>query len=97
MACSKQTHRVVDISVSGALLETDGEIPIGQLLELDLALDSTRRACVVAKVVRVQEPAWGVVGGVGVVFTQYDGDSVDVIQQYVTAEDAMAESAIQLN
>jgi len=97
VACSRKTHRVVDISVSGALLETDGEIPIGQLLELDLELDTTRRACVVAKVVRVQEPAWGVVGGVGVVFTQYEGDSVDIIEQYVTAEDTIAESTNRLN
>jgi hypothetical protein len=94
---SRQAHRVVDISVSGALLETDGEIPIGQLIELDLVLDTTRQARVVAKVIRIQEPAWGVVGGVGVAFTQYEGDSVSVIEQYVTAEDATAEATSRLN
>lgn len=82
----KKTHRVVDISVSGALLETDGEMPVGQLLELDLSLDERTRARVTGKVVRVQEPQWGLVGGVGVAFTQYDDDSKNIIEKYVNAD-----------
>lgn len=82
----KRTHHVVDISVSGALLETDGEMPVGQVLELDLDLDGRTRARVTGKVVRVQEPQWGLVGGVGVAFTQYDADSRSVIEQYVNAD-----------
>jgi hypothetical protein len=82
----KRTHRVVDISVSGALLETDGELPVGQLLELDLKLDDRSRARVTGKVVRVQEPQWGLVGGVGVAFTQYNADSRSTIEAYVNAD-----------
>jgi hypothetical protein len=82
----KRTHHVVDISISGALLETDGEMPVGQLLELDLSLDDRTRARVTGQVVRVQEPQWGLVGGVGVAFTQYDADSQSIIEEYVLAD-----------
>jgi len=81
-----KVHKIVDISVSGALLETDGEIPVGQTLELDLCLESGGTARVTAEVVRVQPPGWRRTGGVGVKFTEYREDAQDAIQEYVEAD-----------
>lgn len=83
-------HHIVNISVTGALLETEREIPVGQLLELELELDNDTTARVTALVVRVQPPAWGLVPGVGVAFTRYDGTSRDVIGRYVDADTGAA-------
>lgn len=80
---SGQTLRIADISVSGALLETFGEIPEHQLLDLNLTLANGRSCRVTAKVVRIQYPQWGRVGGVGVAFTRFTGDSQAVLEQYV--------------
>ncbi len=82
----QETHRIADISVSGALLETTRPIPIGRSLDLDLVLDHEAVAHVTAEVVRIQEPAWGRVGGVGVAFRSYGGDSHEVIERYVEAD-----------
>jgi len=62
--------RISDISVTGAFLESYGEIPIGHEMELDLRLESGSSVRVLAKVVRVQYPDWGRTGGVGVTFTE---------------------------
>lgn len=85
----KRVHRLVDISVTGALLETDGEIPVGQLLELDMKLDDSTEAHATARVVRVQYPEWGLAGGVGVAFTDYDADSRNIIESYVDDDDTV--------
>ena len=83
---SQQPLRIVDISLTGALLETFGEIPENQMLDLELALDNGRRIRVGAKVVRVQHPQWGRVGGVGVTFTRFEGDSYEVLQDFIEAD-----------
>jgi hypothetical protein len=80
---SGQTLRIADISVTGALLETYGEIPEHQLLDLVLDLEGGRRVGVTAKVVRIQYPQWGRVGGVGVAFTRFEGDSRDVLERFL--------------
>jgi hypothetical protein len=80
---SGQKLRIADISLTGALLETFGEIPEHQLLDLDLELEGGRSARVVAKVVRIQYPQWGRVGGVGVAFTRFAGDSQSVLANYL--------------
>ena len=36
-------YRIIDISVSGALLQTEGELPVGNVFELTLQLEDTRR------------------------------------------------------
>lgn len=85
-ACSArpgQPFRIVDISLTGALLETFGEIPEQQILDLDFALENGRRIRVTAKVVRIQHPQWGRVGGVGVVFTRFEGDSQAILERYL--------------
>jgi len=80
------TLNIADISASGALLETEGELPFGQLLSLNIELENGAAAWVTAKVVRVQQPDWGKVGGVGVKFTNFDGRSEEIIRDYTGAE-----------
>lgn len=79
-----RTLRIADISVTGALLESFGEIPEGQLLDLDLALENGGRVRVTAKVVRIQHPQWGRVGGVGVQFIRFEGDSVSILEEFLS-------------
>jgi hypothetical protein len=86
-ACSVdpgRTLRIADISVTGALLETFGEIPEGQLLDLDLALENGHRVRVTARVVRIQHPQWGRVGGVGVQFIQFEGESQSILEEFLS-------------
>jgi hypothetical protein len=63
---------VVNLSATGALLATAAPIALGSTLLMWLVLD--RHAIPThARVVRVQEPGWGVAAGCGVIF-QYDSD-----------------------
>jgi patatin-like phospholipase/acyl hydrolase len=78
-------HRIVDISTSGALLETKGEIAIGTPIDLDLHLEGGVTARVAARVVRLQQPRWGQVGGIGVRFTEFREGSRAAIESYVTS------------
>ena len=80
---SGQTLRIADISLTGALLETYGEIPQHQLLDLELSLETGRNIRVTAKVVRIQYPQWGRIGGVGVAFTRFEGDSYANLQHFI--------------
>ena len=82
----KNMLKIVDISASGALLETQGEILHDHLLTLDLDLEAGYVARVTARVVRVQYPEWGKVGGVGVRFTSFDGNAEQVIRKYVNED-----------
>jgi len=82
----EQTLRIADISLTGALLETFGEIPENQVLDLDLALENGAHVRVTAEVVRMQYPQWGRVGGVGVRFVRFEGDSKAVLARYIEAE-----------
>jgi hypothetical protein len=83
-----QPLRIADISLTGALLESYGEMPENQMLDLELALDNGRRIRVAAKVVRVQHPQWGRVGGVGVQFTRFEGDSYAILEQFLEGDPA---------
>ena len=62
---------VYNICPTGAFLETKGPVPLGCELDLELEIGG-RKARVRALVVRVQEPSWLDVGGVGVRFIQPD-------------------------
>jgi CheY-like chemotaxis protein len=64
--------QVVNLSATGALLATAAPIALGSWLLMWLVLD--RHAIPThARVVRVQEPGWGVPAGCGVIF-DYDSD-----------------------
>jgi len=58
-----------DLSVSGAFLETQGPIPVGTEVQLALILGDETVA-VRARVVRIQEPSWANVAGVGIRFDE---------------------------
>jgi len=79
----KMDLRIVNISVTGALLESSGEMPIGQVLDLDLRLDDGALVSVTARVVRVQYPDWGRIGGVGVAFTSVPEASAAALAAFV--------------
>jgi hypothetical protein len=79
-----QGHPIVNISVTGALLETaQHDLPVGRDVNLRLILDDNHLAEVVARVVRVQQPDWNRPGGVGVAFLQFLRDSQKIIEDYV--------------
>jgi len=82
----KQELRIVNISVTGAFLQTRGRLPIGQLLDLDLRLDDGAVVTLTASVVRVQEPDWGRIGGVGVKFTQVPPPSRALLEAFVESD-----------
>ena len=71
-----------DISTSGAFIETRGPLLIGSELHLEIIFgkESVRTR---ARVVRVQEPSWMHVGGVGVIFTEIDAVSRRVLEDFV--------------
>ena len=86
----KDELRIVNISVSGALLETPGEIPVGKTLELDLRLDNGIVISVTACVVRVQQPDWQRTGGVGVAFTSVPEESARALKAFVELDSRAA-------
>jgi hypothetical protein len=97
LAGPRRVLKIADISMSGALLESYGEIPEGQLLDLDLALEDGSRVRVSARVTRNQHPQWGRTGGVGVAFLHFEGDSRDHLARYIdAAAEAGSESEREL-
>ena len=76
----------MNISITGAFLQTRGRLPIGQLLDLDLRLDDGTVVSLTASVVRVQEPDWGRIGGVGVKFTQVPAPSRALLEAFVESD-----------
>ena len=73
-----------DVSITGAFLETSAPIAVGAELELALVF-GTAVIHVSARVVRVQEPAWGQVAGVGIEFMRFGGDSQKFLENYIAA------------
>jgi CheY-like chemotaxis protein len=71
-----------NVSITGAFLETKAPIPISTELHLALSLGSAR-GDVKAEVVRVQEPSWRYVGGVGVAFREFGDGTRELISDYV--------------
>jgi CheY-like chemotaxis protein len=79
-----------DVSTTGAFIETRGPLPVGAQLLLEIIFGKESVRCT-ARVVRVQEPCWMHVGGVGVVFVEMDPASrrvlEDVVHQSVVVAD----------
>ncbi len=78
-----------DVSITGAFLETHAPIPVGSELELALVF-GTAVIHVTARVVRVQEPACGQVGGVGIEFTRFRVESQHFLESYIAATEGEA-------
>ena len=74
---------IVNISLTGALLKTSGELAIGTPLDLALELDNHAVVHAKADVVRVQTPDWKHIGGVGVHFTEVDPASREALEAFV--------------
>jgi DNA-binding NarL/FixJ family response regulator len=73
-----------DMSTSGAFLETQGPMEVGAML--DLYLDFGRsQARVQAQAVRVQVPDWGLMGGVGIAFRDFDAGSREQLVSHLAA------------
>jgi len=71
-----------NLSVTGAFLETKAPLPISTELHLALALGSAK-GHVTARVVRVQEPSWRCVGGVGIAFRNFGNGTEQMLSDYI--------------
>ncbi len=71
-----------DLSIGGAFLETNGPVPVGTNLELELQL-GRETVRVQVEVIRLQEPSWAQVGGVWVLFHGLDGSTRRVLDAYI--------------
>lgn len=77
---------IVNVSATGALLETSGAVTVGTSLDLALELDNQAVVRTRAQVVRVQTPGWRRVGGIGVTFTDMDVESRHLLETFVGHE-----------
>jgi CheY-like chemotaxis protein len=76
--------QVVNLSATGALLATAAPIALGSSLLMWLVLD--RHAIPThARVVRVQEPGWGVSAGCGVIFDYDSDESQRFVERFAAA------------
>jgi len=83
--------RIVDLSVTGAFLETGPATPRpGERLELHLRLRGDLLLFLEAEVVRVQEPRWKQIGGVGVKFTGVPDTARRTLEEFVEGEERAA-------
>jgi CheY-like chemotaxis protein len=71
-----------NVSLTGAFLETKARLPMGTKLHLSLALGGPK-GHVEAEVVRVQEPSWRSVGGVGIVFRDFGEGTKEMLSSYI--------------
>ncbi len=71
-----------NVSLTGAFLETKAPLPVSTELHLALALGSATGR-VKAEVVRVQEPSWRCVGGVGIVFSDFGKGTEQLLSDYI--------------
>lgn len=73
---------VRNVSLTGAFLETKAPLPVRTELHLALALGSATGR-VTAEVVRVQEPSWRCVGGVGIAFRGFAQGTEQLLTTYI--------------
>jgi CheY-like chemotaxis protein len=71
-----------DVSLTGAFIETRGPLFLGTELQLEIIFGK-EVVHARAEVVRVQEPSWMHVGGVGVRFLELDTDSRSLLEAFV--------------
>jgi len=73
-----KSFSIRDMSTTGAFLETPGPLEVGTMLDLCIDFGGSR-ARVLARTVRTQEPDWGVPGGVGVMFREFESGSREIL------------------
>lgn len=73
-----KSFNIRDMSTTGAFLETPGPVEVGTTLDLCIDFGGSR-ARVKAHAVRLQEPDWGVPGGVGVAFREFESGSREIL------------------
>jgi CheY-like chemotaxis protein len=71
-----------NLSLTGAFLETKAPLPVNTEFDLALALGSATGR-VKAEVVRVQEPSWRCVGGVGITFKEFGKGTKELLSDYI--------------
>ena len=71
-----------NLSLTGAFLETKAPLPVSTELHLALALGAAT-GHVKAEVVRVQQPSWRCVGGVGIVFRDFGKGTKELLSDYI--------------
>jgi CheY-like chemotaxis protein len=79
------TWEIWDMSASGALVSSHAPIPAGTRLQLRLQLGD-EVVPVEAEVVRAQEPSWGLVPGVGVVFHFDDDRQQETVERFIESK-----------
>lgn len=78
---------ISNLSRGGAFLETKGPLPLGTELDLLLEIGGSKGR-VRARVMRMQEPSWLDLGGVGVEFVECSPEAVEAIENAIErAED----------
>jgi DNA-binding response OmpR family regulator len=84
---SSQLHlRTRDVSATGAFLETEAPLPIGSSVQLALDIGGST-VHVTGRIVRVQEPGWGLSGGVGVSFLDDDPAAAAALDDFVAGSE----------
>jgi hypothetical protein len=78
-------HHIVNISVTGALIEAAGELDQGDIVDLDLQLDDMTSISLRAEVVRLQLKTRNMPEGIGVRFTAMDDRTFAALERYVNA------------
>jgi CheY-like chemotaxis protein len=73
-----KSFSIRDMSTTGAFLETPGPLEVGTMLDLCIDFGGSR-ARVLARTVRTQEPDWGIPGGVGVSFREFESGSREIL------------------
>ena len=71
-----------DLSVTGAFLETKMPFPVGKELDLMVVVQD-RPLRVRGKVVRVQEPSWDHVAGIGVAFSSFEEGDEAALARFI--------------
>jgi CheY-like chemotaxis protein len=74
---------VYDLSVTGALLATSGPLAVGERLPLLLVFEGQQLE-VTARVVRVQQPSWNDMAGIGVEFEDVSASGRSRLEDFVT-------------
>jgi len=76
------TCEVRDLGLHGAFVEAAAPIPLGTRLRLSLRFGS-ERLVLGARVVRVQEPAWGTPSGWGLAFDHTNTEALRFLEEFV--------------